>query len=163
MSARLPKTAGEWIDRSIPLDFEFEAGRFQGFAGDTVTSALCAAGVSALGRSFKYHRLRGVLSMANHDVNALFQDGGRLYSQLLGTLRTKFLTSDLTARVPVISQDELGELAASINGMIGKIQGIVCHHTAGPRVGNMPSLRTVTNGRPDLPGPLSWKQDKSRR
>ncbi len=77
MSARLPKIAGEWIDRSIPLDFEFEAERFQGFAGDTVTSALCAAGVSALGRSFKYHRLRGVLSMANHDVNALFQDGGR--------------------------------------------------------------------------------------
>lgn len=77
MSARLPKMAGEWIDRSAPLDFEFEGERFQGFAGDTVTSALCAAGVSALGRSFKYHRLRGVLSMANHDVNALFQDGGR--------------------------------------------------------------------------------------
>ncbi|MBI3528921.1 MAG: (2Fe-2S)-binding protein [Betaproteobacteria bacterium] len=77
MSARLPKIAGEWIDRSTPLDFEFEAERFQGFAGDTVSSALCAAGVSALGRSFKYHRLRGVLSMANHDVNALFQDGGR--------------------------------------------------------------------------------------
>ena len=78
MSERLPRIAGEWIDRSTPLDFEFEAGRFQGFAGDTVTSALCAAGVSALGRSFKYHRLRGVLSMANHDINALFQDGGRL-------------------------------------------------------------------------------------
>jgi len=77
VSARLPKIAGEWIDRSTPLDFEFETDRFQGFAGDTVTSALCAAGVSALGRSFKYHRLRGVLSMANHDVNALFQDGGR--------------------------------------------------------------------------------------
>ena len=77
MSTRLPKIAGEWIDRSAPLDFEFEAERFQGFAGDTVTSALCAAGVSALGRSFKYHRLRGVMSMANHDVNALFQDGGR--------------------------------------------------------------------------------------
>src|SRR5258706_14053823 len=77
MSTRLPKMPGEWIDRSTPVDFEFEGVRFQGFAGDTVTSALCAAGVSALGRSFKYHRLRGVLSMANHDVNALFQDGGR--------------------------------------------------------------------------------------
>ena len=77
MSARLPPIPGEWIDRAMLLDFEFESGRYQGFAGDTVTSALCAAGVSALGRSFKYHRLRGVLSMANHDVNALFQDGGR--------------------------------------------------------------------------------------
>ena len=74
MSARLPKIAGEWIDRSIPLDFEFEAERYCGFSGDTVSSALCAAGESALARSFKYHRLRGVLSMANHDVNALFQD-----------------------------------------------------------------------------------------
>ena len=77
MSERLPKITGEWIDRSTPLEFEFETGRFQGFAGDTVSSALCAAGVSALGRSFKYHRLRSVLSMANHDVNALLQDGGR--------------------------------------------------------------------------------------
>jgi len=41
------------------------------------------------------------------------------------------------------------------NGDIGEIQGVICHHTAGPRTGNMPSLRTVTNGRPDLPGPLS--------
>jgi hypothetical protein len=41
------------------------------------------------------------------------------------------------------------------NGDVGQIQGIICHHTAGPRSGNMPSLRTVTNGRPDLPGPLS--------
>ncbi len=77
MSARLPKIDGEWIDRALPLDFDFEGQRFQGFAGDTVTSALCAAGVSVLGRSFKYHRPRGVLSMANHDVNALLQDGAR--------------------------------------------------------------------------------------
>jgi sarcosine oxidase subunit alpha len=77
MSARLPKIAGEWIDRSTPIDFKFETEHYEGFAGDTVTSALCAARVSVLGRSFKYHRQRGVLSMANHDVNALFQDGGR--------------------------------------------------------------------------------------
>src|SRR5258708_1772319 len=77
MSARLPHMPDEWIDRSTALDFEFETERFQGFVGDTVTSALSAAGVSALGRSFKYHRLRGVLSMANHDVNVLLQDGGR--------------------------------------------------------------------------------------
>jgi hypothetical protein len=33
-------------------------------------------------------------------------------------------------------------------------RGIVCHHTAGPATGNMPSLRTLVNGRADLPGPL---------
>jgi sarcosine oxidase subunit alpha len=41
------------------------------------TSALWAAGVTTLGRSFKYHRPRGVLSAANHDVNAMFDDGSR--------------------------------------------------------------------------------------
>jgi len=40
-------------------------------------------------------------------------------------------------------------------GDVGSIQGVICHHTAGSRRGNMPSLGVVTNGRPDLPGPLS--------
>ncbi len=38
---------------------------------------------------------------------------------------------------------------------MGPVLGILCHHTAGPREGNMPSLATVRNGRPDLPGPLA--------
>jgi len=41
------------------------------------------------------------------------------------------------------------------DGDIGKVLGIICHHTAGPRNGNMPSLGTLIKGRPDLPGPLS--------
>jgi hypothetical protein len=40
-------------------------------------------------------------------------------------------------------------------GDVGPIKGVICHHTAGPQTGNMPSLGVVTNGRPDLPGPLS--------
>ncbi|MGZ8284826.1 MAG: peptidoglycan recognition protein family protein [Allosphingosinicella sp.] len=40
-------------------------------------------------------------------------------------------------------------------GDIGTVRGVVCHHTAGPASGNMPSLGIVTNGRPGLPGPLS--------
>ena len=78
MSARLPPVAGEWIDRSKKLGFDFEGAKYQGLAGDTVTSALLAADVRVLGRSFKYHRARSVLSMANHDINAMFQDGARL-------------------------------------------------------------------------------------
>lgn len=78
MSNRLPPVAGEWIDRSVRVDFQFEAEPLHGFAGDTITSALSASGVKAFGRSFKYHRLRGVLSLANHDVNAMMQDGPAL-------------------------------------------------------------------------------------
>jgi hypothetical protein len=40
-------------------------------------------------------------------------------------------------------------------GDVGQIKGVICHHTAGPLTGNMPSLGIVTNGRSDLPGPLS--------
>jgi hypothetical protein len=41
------------------------------------------------------------------------------------------------------------------HGDVGTIRGIICHHTAGPLHGNMPSLGVVTNGRPDLSGPLA--------
>ncbi|MSP02661.1 MAG: N-acetylmuramoyl-L-alanine amidase [Acetobacteraceae bacterium] len=40
-------------------------------------------------------------------------------------------------------------------GDVGSIKGVICHHTAGPAAGNMPSLGIVTNGRPDLNGPLA--------
>jgi N-acetyl-anhydromuramyl-L-alanine amidase AmpD len=41
------------------------------------------------------------------------------------------------------------------HGDVSAIKGIICHHTAGASTGNMPSLGVVTNGRPDLPGPLA--------
>jgi sarcosine oxidase subunit alpha len=78
MKSRLPAAPHEWIDRTQPIAFTFEGRRFEGFAGDSVTSALWAAGERRVGRSFKYHRPRGVLSLANHDVNAMFQWGARL-------------------------------------------------------------------------------------
>jgi hypothetical protein len=40
-------------------------------------------------------------------------------------------------------------------GDVGDVCGVICHHTAGPKQGNMPSLRTLIDGRSDLPGPLS--------
>jgi hypothetical protein len=40
-------------------------------------------------------------------------------------------------------------------GDVGTIKGVICHHTAGAKTGNMPSLATVTNGRPGLSGPLA--------
>ena len=75
MSFRIPKQAGEWLDRSKKINFSFEGEQFSAFEGDTISSALWAAEQKVLGRSFKYHRPRGVLSMANHDVNILMTDG----------------------------------------------------------------------------------------
>lgn len=70
---RLPPVQGEWIDRSAKLEFSFEGRRIEAYRGDTITSALAAAGVRVIGRSFKYHRRRGVLSVADHDVNGMMQ------------------------------------------------------------------------------------------
>ena len=73
---RLGPHPGEWIDRAVALNFWFENRSMQGYRGDTISSALAAAGVPYLARSFKYHRPRHILSYANHDSNTLFQVDG---------------------------------------------------------------------------------------
>ena len=85
MNERLPPQPGEWIDRSRPLEFRFEGQPLRGYAGDAVASALLANGVRVLGRSFKYHRPRGLVSLAGHDANALFTDGVRTNLRAAGT------------------------------------------------------------------------------
>jgi len=77
MPKRLPVQQGEWIDRRRNVKFSFEGVSYSAYEGDTISSALLAAGLRLLGRSFKYHRARGVLSMANHDVNVMVTDGVR--------------------------------------------------------------------------------------
>jgi len=75
MPSRLPAPAGLLIDRDKPLAFRFEGERVEGFAGDTVASALVASGRRTISRSFKYHRPRGVMSMSGLDANTLVQSG----------------------------------------------------------------------------------------
>jgi len=77
-SRRLPSQPGEWIDRETTVTFSFEGRSYTGYAGDTISSALMANGVRMLGRSFKFHRARGVYSFAGHDSNVLLQDGAKL-------------------------------------------------------------------------------------
>ena len=76
MMYRLEANPDEWIDRSVPLSYVFEGKQYQGYRGDTISSALAASGVPYLARSFKYHRRRHILSFANHDCNTLFQVDG---------------------------------------------------------------------------------------
>ena len=77
MDRRLPPRDGEWIDRTQPIEFQFEGRAYHGFAGDVLSSALWANDVRLLGRSFKYHRPRGIYSLAGHDVNVLVEDDSR--------------------------------------------------------------------------------------
>lgn len=62
---------GGLIDRSKPLSFRFDGKSYMGFAGDTLASALIACDVKLVGRSFKYHRPRGILTAGSEEPNAL--------------------------------------------------------------------------------------------
>jgi sarcosine oxidase, subunit alpha len=76
MMRRLPKALdSEWIDRTRTLRLDFEGQTITAFDGDTLSSALAAAGIMTTARSFKYHRRRGIVSAAGHDANNLFQIG----------------------------------------------------------------------------------------
>lgn len=74
-AARLPAPFGEWIDRDRPLPFRFEGAVQAGYEGDVIATALWAEGVRTTGRSFKYHRPRGIYSLAGHDANVMLTDG----------------------------------------------------------------------------------------
>tara|TARA_R110002050_G_scaffold71891_3_gene154727 strand:+ start:122578 stop:125481 length:2904 start_codon:yes stop_codon:yes gene_type:complete len=75
MNMRIDKQTGEWLEREKQVNFTYEGKKFTAYEGDTITSALWASGEKVLGRSFKYHRPRGVLSLANHDINVMLTDG----------------------------------------------------------------------------------------
>ena len=70
MSTRLA-SGGRLLDRSRALGFSFNERRFAGYAGDTLASALLANGQLLMGRSFKYHRPRGVIASGAEEPNAL--------------------------------------------------------------------------------------------
>lgn len=72
---RLAAPAGRLIDRGRRIGFSFEGRRFEGYEGDTIASALAANDEWLLSRSFKYHRPRGILTMAGQDANTLVQVG----------------------------------------------------------------------------------------
>ena len=64
---------GGLIDRSRTLSFRFDGKVYSGFAGDTLASALLANGQTLLGRSFKYHRPRGIFTAGSDEPNALVE------------------------------------------------------------------------------------------
>jgi NADPH-dependent 2,4-dienoyl-CoA reductase/sulfur reductase-like enzyme len=66
---------GGIIDRSSPLGFTFNGHHYHGFSGDTLASALLANDVHLVGRSFKYHRPRGIMTAGPEEPNALMTLG----------------------------------------------------------------------------------------
>ena len=95
-AARLP--AGGRIDRKRGLTFTWDGKRMQGYAGDTLASALLANGEKILGRSFKYHRPRGVMSAGVEESGAIVSvgEGSRHEPNVKAT--TQELYEGLTAK-----------------------------------------------------------------
>ncbi|MEC7646909.1 MAG: sarcosine oxidase subunit alpha family protein [Pseudomonadota bacterium] len=87
MSQRFRTSEFGHVDRETPVTFSFDGQRLDGFAGDTLASALLANGIHLVGRSFKYHRPRGILSAGSEEPNALVTVGedGRATPNLRAT------------------------------------------------------------------------------
>jgi sarcosine oxidase subunit alpha len=73
VTRRLPRTDGEAIVRDRPVAIRLDGRTIHAFEGDTVASAVAAAGVTITSRSFKYHRPRGLLCMTGSCPNCLMQ------------------------------------------------------------------------------------------
>lgn len=71
--SQINRLAGGRIDRSQTLNFSFDGKTYHGHPGDTLASALLANGVRLMGRSFKYHRPRGVFTAGSEEPNALVE------------------------------------------------------------------------------------------
>jgi len=106
--------AGGLIDRSRPLRFRFDGRALQGFTGDTLASALLANGVHLMGRSFKYHRPRGVLGAGADEPNALIslrRDAARYTPNLRAT------QVELYEGLDAVSQNRWPSLAFDIGAL----------------------------------------------
>ncbi|MDO5369350.1 sarcosine oxidase subunit alpha family protein [Paracoccus sp. (in: a-proteobacteria)] len=71
----MTRLSGGLIDRSRRLRFTFNGKEFTGHPGDTLASALMANRVGLVGRSFKYHRPRGIFTAGSEEPNALVEIG----------------------------------------------------------------------------------------
>jgi len=81
MSQPFRLSEGGCIDRAKPVGFSFNGKQYQGYAGDSLASALLANGVRLVARSFKYHRPRGIVTAGSEEPNALVQLETGAYTQ----------------------------------------------------------------------------------
>ncbi len=113
---------GSAVRGAASVGFRFDGARYQGFQGDTLASALMGAGVAMVGRSFKYHRPRGVIALGSEEPNALVTvgRGGRREPNTRATVQELFdgLEAVSQNRWPSLRYDvmALNDLAAPFLG-----------------------------------------------
>jgi sarcosine oxidase subunit alpha len=126
MSTRL-NSGGALLDRSQPVTFSFNGETLQGFEGDTLASALLANDKVMVGRSYKYHRPRGILASGAEEPNALMGvgEGPRFEPNQRAT--TTELFHGLTAQ----SQNHWPSLNFDVGGINNKIAALAPVFSAG--------------------------------
>jgi sarcosine oxidase subunit alpha len=100
------RISGGQIDSTTTCKFIFDGKTYSGHAGDTLASALLANGVRLMGRSFKYHRPRGVLTAGSEEPNALVELRGGARQEP----NTRATTIELYDGLLAKSQNRLGSL-----------------------------------------------------
>ncbi|MGG5812491.1 2Fe-2S iron-sulfur cluster-binding protein, partial [Falsiroseomonas sp. CW058] len=115
-------SSGGHVDRATPLRFTFDGRSLAGLAGDTLASALLANGIHLVGRSFKYHRPRGIFSAGVEEPNALVE----LRSGARREPNTRATAAELYDGLAAASQNRVGSLAfdaMSVNGLVAPFIG----------------------------------------
>jgi len=113
MSANL-RLKGGLIDQSKPLSFTFNDRKMSGYQGDTLASALLSNGQKIVGRSFKYHRPRGIFSAGSEEPNALIQ----LRKGAFQEPNTRATMAELFDGLSATSQNHRGSLENDFMGAI---------------------------------------------
>ncbi|RMD48417.1 MAG: sarcosine oxidase subunit alpha family protein [Alphaproteobacteria bacterium] len=111
---RLAGTAGAAVDPARPLGFSFDGRPLTGLAGDSLASALLANGVRLVGRSFKYHRPRGILAAGSEEPNALVTLGAGARA----LPNTRATVVELHDGLEAASQNRLGSLRFDLLGLL---------------------------------------------
>ena len=99
MSQNFRISSGGRIDREARVSFTFDGKSYSGYHGDTLASGLLANGVHLIGRSFKYHRPRGILSSGSEEPNALVTIGTGDVRPLIYARHRSNFTMGLSPRV----------------------------------------------------------------
>ena len=73
MSKNLRVKTSKFVDETYRVSFKFNGSRYYGYKGDTLASALLANDIHLVGRSFKYHRPRGIMTSGSEEPNAIVQ------------------------------------------------------------------------------------------
>ena len=112
---RLSPQPHERIDRATRVRFTFQGRPVEGFAGDTIGSALYASGRRVFSRSFKYHRPRGLMCCSGHCPNCMMT--------VDGVPNVRVCVEPIRADADVRAQNVLGSVDRDVLAVVDKVGG----------------------------------------